>query len=248
MTSTMPGAVLVTGSNGGLGSGLVEGLIKSGITNIACHYRSSSDVIAGLLETNGLRAEQHLFQAELTSESGVQTMAQAVKDRMGPVWGIVNIAGDSSNSISWKMSTLEFNRILEANLLSTFLVTREFLPGMRDNNGGRVINISSVIAHTGIVGASHYCAAKAGIEGFTRAIAQEVAMKAITVNCLALGYFDRGIIADVPSDMLESIKARVPMKRLGKTDELTPLVKYILGVESSFMTGQVIHLNGGLYL
>ncbi|MBK8793350.1 MAG: SDR family NAD(P)-dependent oxidoreductase [Holophaga sp.] len=247
MTTTIPGLVLITGANGGLGSRLVEGLLESGVTNIACHYRSSTNVITKLLEAHGLPAERHLFQAELTDEAEVQAMGQAIADRLGPVWGLVNIAGRSSNSMSWKLSTQEFINIVHANLLSTFLVTREFLPGMREKEGGRIINVSSVIAHTGIAGASHYCAAKAGIEGFTKAVAQEVASKNITVNCLSLGYFNKGIISDVPTAMLDVIKSRVPLKRLGKAEELFPLVNYLLGQGSAFMTGQILHLNGGLY-
>jgi NAD(P)-dependent dehydrogenase (short-subunit alcohol dehydrogenase family) len=248
MSNTLPGAVLITGANGGLGTRLVGGLLRAGITNLACHYRSSSEAVAEVLADHGLDPARHLFQAELTDENAVAAMGMAVAERFGPIWGLVNIAGGSSNAMSWKMSKAEFTTILEANLVSTFLVTKTFLPGMRDQAGGRIINVSSVIAHTGIAGASHYCAAKAGIEGFTRAVAQEVASKKITVNCLALGYFDQGIIADVPVDMLEVIKSRVPLKRLGSAEELAPLVSYLLGPDAGFMTGQVLHLNGGLYL
>jgi NAD(P)-dependent dehydrogenase (short-subunit alcohol dehydrogenase family) len=160
---------------------------------------------------------------------------------------VVNIAGGSSNGMSWKMPSAEFVRILHANLLSTFLVSREFIPGMREQGGGRIINVSSVIAHTGVAGASHYCAAKAGIEGFTKAVAQEIASKGVTINALALGYFDQGIIADVPEELLQTIKARVPLRRLGRSEELAPLVSYLLSEAAAFMTGQVLHLNGGLY-
>lgn len=247
MTTTMPGSVLITGANGGLGSRVVQGLLDIGVTNLACHYRSSAETLTTMLEGRGLDPAKHLFQAELTDETAVRSMGQAISERLGPVWGVVNIAGGSSNAMSWKLSAKEFLAVVQDNLLTTFLVTREVLPGMRERGGGRIINVSSVIAHTGIAGASHYCAAKAGIEGFTRAVAQEVASKKVTVNCLALGYFDQGIIADVPQDMLEVIKARVPMKRLGRAEELSPLVNYLLGAEAGFMTGQVLHLNGGLY-
>jgi NAD(P)-dependent dehydrogenase (short-subunit alcohol dehydrogenase family) len=119
---------------------------------------------------------------------------------------------------------------------------------MRQQGGGRIINISSILAHTGMPGASHYCAAKAGIEGFTRAVALEAASKKVTVNALALGYFDKGIIAEVPADILEVIKSQIPLERLGNASEIFPLVSYLLSPESAYMTGQVIHLNGGRYL
>jgi len=247
MTHVHPGCILITGSNGGLGSRLARSFLEAGFQNLACHYRSSSDAIAGLLREHGLDPERHLFKAELTDEAAIRTMREEVTAHLGSVWGLVNLAGGSSNGMSWKLPLAEFTRVLNANLVSTFLMTREFLPGMREGGGGRIINVSSVIAHTGIVGASHYCAAKAGIEGFTRAVAQEVAGKKITVNCLALGYFDQGIIADVPKELLDVVLGRVPVKRLGQASELHPLVSYLLSEQAGFLTGQVLHLNGGLY-
>ena len=242
------GTVLITGASGGLGARLVEGLLQAGVTNLACHFRSKSADVGKILKKHGLDAERHLFQADLTDQAAVAALAKSVAERFEPIWGVVNLAGESSNAVSWKLTLAEFMRILNANLVSTFLVTREFLPGMRERGGGRIINVSSVVAHTGVAGASHYCAAKAGIEGFTRAVALEVASKCITVNSVALGYFDQGIIASVPTDLLEIIKSRVPAKRLGRAEELTPLVRYLLSPEAEFMTGQVLHLNGGFHL
>jgi NAD(P)-dependent dehydrogenase (short-subunit alcohol dehydrogenase family) len=149
--------------------------------------------------------------------------------------------------MSWKLSLADFNAVLQANLVSTFLATRAFLPGMREQGGGRIINVSSIVGHTGVAGASHYCAAKAGIDGFTRAVALECASRKVTVNALALGYFDKGIITEVPAEILEVIKGQIPFKRLGSASELQPLVAYLLSPAAEFMTGQVLHLNGGQY-
>ena len=248
MSDQTSGTIVVTGASGGLGSRIVGGLLDLGLTKIACHYRRAPGPVAGILQGHGLDPAQHLFQADLTDERAVKDMAVAVEARMGPVWGVVNVAGATSNGMSWKLTLEEFNRILSANLTPTFLVTREFLPGMRERGGGRIINVSSIVAHSGVAGASHYCAAKAAIEGFTRAVALEVAPKNVTVNCLALGYFDQGIIQDVPKPILEGIVSRVPLKRLGEAAEIAPLVAYLLGAQSRFMTGQVVHFNGGLYV
>jgi NAD(P)-dependent dehydrogenase (short-subunit alcohol dehydrogenase family) len=245
--SSMPGTVVVTGSNGGLGSRLVADLIGSGVVNLACHYRSSNDRVASVLRSGGLDPERHTFKAELSDEIEVRSLREAVTSSLGSVWAVVNLAGGSSNALSWKLSLAEFNRVLGANLVSTFLTTREFIPAMREQGKGRIINVSSVVAHTGVAGTAHYSAAKAAIEGFTRAVAQETAAKGITVNCLALGYFDDGLIRDVPPLVLDSIKSNIPVKRLGSTSELFPLVSYLLSSASSFMTGQVLHLNGGQY-
>jgi NAD(P)-dependent dehydrogenase (short-subunit alcohol dehydrogenase family) len=235
----------VTGANGGLGLQLVSDLLRAGVRDVACHYRSSSEAVSALLRDQGLDPTRHLFRAELTDEIAVRQMREAVLERFGRVWGVVNMAGGVVNGLSWKLSLADFESTVGANLVSTFLVTREFVPGMRDAGGGRIVNISSILAHAGVPGASSYCAAKAGIEGFTRAVAQEVASKGVTANCIALGYFDRGIIGKVPAEVREQMKSRIPLRRLGSATEIFPVVSYLLSQESSFMTGQVLHLNGG---
>lgn len=247
MTLTFPGGVLITGSNGGLGSHIVSSFIQAGFTNIACHYRTSSDIVSKVLSSNGLNPQTHLFRAELTSELEVSQLRECIERQMGPVWGIVNLAGGSSNSISWKLSLKDFNRVLADNLTSTFLVVREFLPALRERQGGRIVNISSVAAHTPVAGTSHYCAAKSAIEGFTRGVAVEAAPKKITVNCIALGYCDQGIIAHIPPNVLEAIKSRITVQRLGTPSELFALLTYLMSPSAEFMTGQVLHLNGGQY-
>jgi NAD(P)-dependent dehydrogenase (short-subunit alcohol dehydrogenase family) len=248
MSPTFPGPIVITGANGGLGSTLAVDLLMAGVTNLACQYRFGADTITKILKSHGLRPEDHLFRADLTQEEDVQIMEAAVMSRLGVPWGLVNLAGGSTNGMSWKLSLAEFDAVLRGNLVSTFLATRAFLPSMRQTGGGRIINISSIVAHTGVCGASHYCAAKAGIEGFTKAVALEAASKSVTVNALALGYFDKGIIAEVPAEILEIVRSQTPLKRLGNASEIFPLVSYLLSPESAFMTGQVIHLNGGYYL
>jgi NAD(P)-dependent dehydrogenase (short-subunit alcohol dehydrogenase family) len=247
MNLSLPGAVVVTGASGGLGFQLVSDLLSLGLKNVACHYRSTPRGLPELLKSQGLVPDDHLFQAELVHEAEVAQLQIWAKERYGRVWGLVNLAGASSNEMSWKLTTDEFRRIVDANLTTTFLMTREFLPHMRENGGGRIINTSSVVAHTGIVGAAHYCASKAAIEGLTKAIAQEVASKKITVNSIALGYFDQGLIKDVPQAMLNGLMQKIPMRRLGKATEFAALVFYLLSEQAEFLTGQVLHLNGGQY-
>ena len=247
MTLSFPGPIVITGSNGGLGSALAANLLAAGVTNLACHYRSGVDTISKILTAYGLKPQDHLFQAELTSEEDVRIMETDIRNRLGSPWGLVNLAGATSNGISWRLSLADFLAVVQGNLVPTFLTTRAFLPAMRERGGGRIVNISSILAHIGMAGTSHYCAAKAGIEGFTRAVALEVANRKITVNALALGYFDKGIIAEVPPEVLEVVKERIPLKRLGSVSEIFPLVAYLLSQESAYMTGQVIHLDGGYF-
>src|SRR6266568_286691 len=247
MTLHLPGALLITGANGGLGLQVVSDCLDAGVRNIACHFRSSCDAVSPVLAARGLDPAKHLFQAELTDEAAVRSMGAAIQERLGAVYGVINMAGVAVNGLTWKISLADFRKNIDSSLVATFLVTREFLPGMREAGRGRIVNVSSILAHTGVPGAAPYCAAKAGIEAFTRAVAHEVASKGITANCLALGYFDKGIIAKVPPDLLETIKNRIPLKRLGSAKEIFPLMAYLLSPEAGFMTGQVLHLNGGQY-
>lgn len=245
--SKYPGGIVITGASGGIGSQLTDYLIRTGTRDIVCQYRSSPDPLLSVLSQHGMDPLKHSFRADLTDEGEVRALAAFAQENLGRVWGTINLAGASENGLSWKLTKNAFSKIIDANLLTTFLVCKEFIPSMRAAAGGRIINVSSVIAFTGIVGASHYCAAKAGIVGFTKAIAAELAGKNITANSLALGYFKYGLIEDVPADMLDQILARVPVKRLGTIEEIGGIVRYLLDESSAFTTGQVMHVNGGLY-
>lgn len=245
---SLPRYTLVTGASGGIGLELVKYFLQHGEDKIACHYHTSADKLAETLAAGGLDPQRHLFQADLTSETDVRNMRAAIHDRFGTLWGLVNLAGRSSNSMMWKLTLADFRDVLEGNVVTTFLTCREFVPEMRDAGGGRIVNISSVVASIGAVGAAHYGAAKAAVSGLTRSMALEVANKNITVNTVSLGYFEHGMIALVPPDILARIKTGIPLARLGKGSEVASLIFYLLGEESAFVTGQTLHANGGQYL
>lgn len=241
------GVTLVTGTNGGLGCRIVDCLLGNGVENIACHYRSESDAISEVLASHNLDPEQYLFKAELTNEEEVQAMREGIEAKHGVVTNLVNIAGGSTNGVSWKLSVEDFQKVMDMNLTSTFISCKEFIPGMRQNGYGRIINTSSVVGSTGVPGASHYCAAKAAILGYSKSIALELVNKNITVNTLSLGYFDTGLIHDVPPEIQEQIKAQIPMKRFGEAKEIASTIMYLLHQDAGYTTGQVLHINGGLY-
>ena len=242
-----PGPILITGANGGIGCELVGYLVSNGVRNIACTYRSSNENILAVLKAYELNPEKHLFYAELTDQNTVRQLRSSIDDQLGPVWGLVNLAGGSTNALSWKMSKEEFQLVVDQNLLTTFLCCREFIPEMRKNKMGRIVNVSSVVAFTGAAGAAHYCAAKCGIIGLTKALSLELAPKDITVNALALGYFQYGLIDHLSGESQEQIKSTIPVKRFGKANEIGGLVQFLLSEDAAYTTGQVFHINGGLY-
>jgi len=239
--------ILLTGANGGVGVELADYLLNQGYQKLIFSYHTASDRIGSVVKKHGFSEADMCFKADLTQEGDVRRLKESVQAKHGNLWALLNLAGTSSNGMSWKLPVDEFRRIIDVNLTTSFLTAREFIPGMREAVGGRIINTSSVVAFTGVAGASHYCASKAGIVGLTRALSTELASKAITVNALALGYFEYGMINTIPENLREEIVKRIPAGHFGKIGELGGLIDFLLDDKSSYITGQVLHLNGGIY-
>jgi NAD(P)-dependent dehydrogenase (short-subunit alcohol dehydrogenase family) len=239
--------ILITGAGGGLGTTLVELLLRAGYTRVICHHRERSEALKGILDKHGVDPESSLVAAELTDEHQVADMHRRIHQRHGPLYGLINLAGGSSNGVSWKLSTADFRRVIDTNLLTTFLCCREFVPEMREQGYGRIVNISSVVGLTGVPGAAHYCAAKAAVLGFTKALALELAPRNVIVSAVALGYFEHGLIHSIPAEHQERIRASIPARRFGNGCELAGLLTYLLGDSGGYSGGQVYHLNGGLH-
>lgn len=241
------GTILITGANGGIGQFISHYLLSQGERNIVCHYRTENDHILSLLKKFDLDLTLHSIDADLTNESSIQVMYETISKRCGSVDRLINVAGSSSNAMSWKMSKSDFMTVIENNLLTAFLCSKIFIPDMREKQFGRIINFSSVVGFSGMPGASHYSAAKAGLIGLTKSLSLELANKNITVNALALGYFSTGLIESVPKDLQNEIVKKIPMNRFGNEQDIGAAVKYLLSPEAQFITGQVLHLNGGQY-
>jgi 3-oxoacyl-[acyl-carrier protein] reductase len=238
---------LITGANGGVGQHIARFLLESGETNIVCHYRNDRDKVDDLLREFGIDPMRHAIQSELTSESSVERMANTLRENFGGINRLVNVAGSSTNGMHWKLTANDFSQVINDSLLSTFLCCKAFSPEMRESRYGRIVNISSIVGFTGIAGASHYAAAKAGLVGFTKSIALELASRNITANALALGYFDSGLIDSVPESTQAMLKERIPAGRFGGKNDIGAAVNYLLCDDASFVTGQIIHLNGGQF-
>jgi 3-oxoacyl-[acyl-carrier protein] reductase len=239
--------VVLTGAGGGVGAALADYLLGNGVTRLALQYRSTSDELFAVLRRHGLDPERHCFRADMTSEEDVVALGAHVREAFGPIWGLINLAGSTSNGLSWKLALADFEDVVANSLTTTFLSCREFIPVMREKRGGRIINVSSVVAFSGVAGAAHYCAAKAGVVGFTKAIARELASRQVTANVLALGYFTYGMLYTVPEDLRDAIRQQIPEGRFGTVAEIGGMILHLLSDDSAYMTGQVLHINGGMY-
>lgn len=247
MKSIKEEVIVLTGAGGGLGINLTAYFLDQGYRKLALVGRGRTEGLSELLLRADLDPERHIFKAELSDETQVADLRASIETKLGPVKGIVNLAGASTNGLSWKLSKEDFLRVLDDNLISTFVCCKEFIPGMRERGEGRIVNISSVVASTGVAGASHYSAAKAGVLGFTRSLSLELAAKKITVNAISLGYFQQGLIDQVSSDLQLQIKEKIPLKRFGTAAEIGGALEFLLSPTGAYTTGQDIHINGGLY-
>lgn len=231
--------ILIIGSSGGLGSSILKSFDEAKY-NLALHYYSNPFPI----QSKSYKS----YKADITEESEVEKLIEDVITDFGSIDIVINTAGVTISEMSWKTNLSNWDKTIAINLTGPFLVTKHVLPHMRKNEFGRIIFMSSIVAQTGFVGASAYAASKAGLFGLAKTISKEVANKGITANSIALGYFNAGMIEDVPLEMQDQLKQAIPVSELGKPDELAELIKYIISEKSSYLTGQTVNLNGGLYV
>ncbi|MEO9258128.1 MAG: 3-oxoacyl-ACP reductase family protein [Crocinitomicaceae bacterium] len=231
--------VLLTGASGGLGTQMANHLYKSGYTlALHCH----------LSEINIPESEkvQH-FQADLGNPDEISAMVDAIVAVFGRLDVLINNAGVSRNGVSWKADIEDWDETIAVNLTAPFLMGKYCIPHMRKNNWGRIINITSVVAQTGFIGTAAYAASKAGLLGLTKTWSKELAAFGITANNLALGYFNTGMIDEVPADIQQEIINSIPLKKLGDPSSINTALDYILEENSLYFTGQTLNLNGGMH-
>ncbi len=231
--------VLLIGASGGIGKELVK-IFDLAKYNLICHYHSCQSGLESI-------PKAHVFKADITSESEVISMIKSVLDSFGKIDVLINAAGVSISSMSWKTKAEDWEKTIGINLTGPFYCTREVLPGMRSHNFGRIINLSSVVGQTGVAGTAAYAASKSGLFGMVKAISAEVGDKNITVNNIALGYFNQGMIHQLPATMVEEIIQSIPKNKLGEVQQLADCIEYLVKDSSSYITGQTINLNGGMF-
>jgi len=239
--------ILLIGASGGLGKYISLGLAAKGY-NLALQYNNTPQNINNVItEISNPDLNIKSYKADITSEEEIQKLTENVKADFGTIDVLINNAGISINAMSWKLKTDDWNKVLAVNLTGPFLCTKYVLPVMKENKYGRIIYISSVVPQIGVAGTAAYSASKAGLGGLSKTVSKEVIKSNITSNLISLGYFDAGLLYQIPENIREQIKDTIPMNEFGNPLEIVDCIQYLCSENSRYITGQTINLNGGLF-
>jgi acetoacetyl-CoA reductase len=248
MSTNLARIAYVTGGMGGIGTAICRRLCQEGLTVIAGCGPGSTRKDRWLAEMRAEGLNIHASEGNVADWESTRRAFEVARAEVGPIDILVNNAGITRDGVFQKMTNEMWHAVIETNLNSLFHVTKQVIDGMLERGWGRIVNISSVNGQRGQFGQTNYSTAKAGIHGFTMALAQEVAGRGITVNTVSPGYIGTDMVKAVKPERLEKIVAGIPVKRLGTPEEIASIVAWLVGDESAFATGADFSLNGGLHM
>jgi len=239
----MAKTAIVTGGTRGIGAAIAKALKAAGCS-VAATYHGNEEAAAKFKAATGVA----VYRWDVADPAACAAGVKQVEADLGPVEVLVNNAGITSDSMFHKMTYAQWSAVLRTNLDSMFAMTRPVIEGMRERSRGRIVNISSINGQKGQIGQVNYSASKAGVIGFTKALAQESARKGITVNCICPGYIDTDMVAAMSEQALAATVAQIPVGRLGKADEVAAMAVYLASEAAGFITGAIMTMNGGQYI
>jgi acetoacetyl-CoA reductase len=239
----MARVAVVTGGTRGIGRAISVALNNAGY-RVAANYGGNDQAAQLFNAETGIPA----FKFDVSDFNACTEGIKAVEAALGPVEILVNNAGITRDTTMHRMSHEQWNAVIQTNLTSCFNTARAVIDGMRSRGFGRIVNIGSINGQAGQYGQVNYAAAKSGIHGFTKALAQEGAARGITVNAVAPGYVDTEMVRAVPADVLEKIIARIPVGRLGTAEDIARTVLFLVADEADFITGSTLSVNGGQHM
>ena len=239
----MARVAIVTGGTRGIGRAICERLRDSGFTVVA-NYAGNDDAARAFSDDTGIAT----YKWDVGDHQSCLNGCARVADEVGPIDVVVNNAGITRDGTLHKMSYDDWHEVMRINLGGCFNMAKACFPGMRERGWGRIVNIGSINGQAGQYGQVNYAAAKSGIHGFTKALAQEGAKAGVTVNAIAPGYIDTDMVAAVPPPVLEKIVAKIPVGRLGQADEIARGVAFLCSEDAGFVTGSTMSINGGQHM
>jgi 3-oxoacyl-[acyl-carrier protein] reductase len=238
---------LVTGASRGIGRAIASALgAQNAIVVGTATSEGGADAISAYLESGGIRGRGMVL--DVTDGESVDSLVRAVSGEFGSPAVLVNNAGITRDNLMLRMKEEEWDAVIDTNLKSAFRMTRACLRPMTRARAGRIINIASVVGATGNPGQANYCSAKAGLVGFSKSLAQEVASRNITVNVIAPGFIATDMTGSLTDEQKSTILQRVPMGRLGSPEDVAMAVVYLASPMASYVTGSTLHVNGGMYM
>jgi len=238
--------VLVTGASRGIGKAIALTLGGAGATIIGtATSESGADNISKVFADKKISGKG--IKLNVTDNGQIASLVQTINEDFGYVDILINNAGITRDNILLRMKEDEWEDIIDTNLTSIYKMSKSVLRGMIKNRSGRIISITSVVGAMGNAGQSNYAAAKAGMIGFTKSLAREVGVRGITVNAIAPGFIETDMTDNLPNDQKEALASQIPMGRLGTSDEVANVVLFLAGDGGSYITGQTLHVNGGMY-
>jgi len=239
----MARVAVVTGGTRGIGKAIAVALKNAGY-KVAANYGSDDAAAEQFQNETGIP----VFKFNVGDFHSCQEGVKAIESELGPVEVLVNNAGITRDGTMHRMSFEHWNAVIQTNLSSCFNMSKAVIDGMRDRKFGRIVNVGTINGQAGQYGQVNYAAAKSGIHGFTKALAQEGAARGITVNAVAPGYVDTDMVRAVPPDVLEKIVARIPVGRLGKAEDIARTVLFLVADDADFITGSTLSVNGGQHM
>jgi acetoacetyl-CoA reductase len=237
---------LVTGGTRGIGAAIIDMLATQGAAVAAGYNRGkeSADAFAQKMKEKGAKISVH--QGRVDQPDDCNRVVKEVMDEHGRIDFLVNNAGITVDKTVRKMTIDDWHQVLDVNLSGAFQMTKAVLEHMIERGSGRIVNISSVIGQTGNIGQANYAASKAGLFGFSKSLALEMAQRGITVNCVAPGFIKTEMVAAIPENVMQKVVDKIPQRRLGTPQEVARVVSFLLHDDSSYITGAVYDVNGGL--